>query len=62
MNWNDIKARTKRAFDENPILFLGVGAASLSGAAKLMNANTNRKNSKTWRQEVKRREKKDKSK
>lgn len=50
----------KRQIQENPIVAMGVGAALLNGAAKLMNANTARKNSKTWKQEVNRRDRKSK--
>lgn len=47
----------KQKIEENPILAVGATAALLSGAAKLMNANTARKNSKTWSREVARRSK-----
>lgn len=47
----------KRQVEEQPLIAVGIGAALLSGAAKLLNASTARKNSKTWRREVKRREK-----
>jgi len=50
----------KRQVEEQPLIALGVASAALSGVAKLMNANTQRKNSKTWNREVKRREKKTK--
>lgn len=49
--------KLKQQVEENPLLAAGIGAAVLTGAAKLMNANTARKNSKTWQREVKRREK-----
>jgi hypothetical protein len=49
--------RLKAQVEEQPLLAAGIGAALLSGAVKLMNANTNRKNAKTWSREVKRREK-----
>lgn len=49
--------KLKSQIEENPLVAAGIGAALLSGAAKLMNANSNRKNSVTWRREVKRREK-----
>lgn len=49
--------RLKAQVEENPLVAAGIGAALLSGAAKLLNANTGRKNAKTWRREVKRREK-----
>lgn len=48
----------KRQIEEQPLIALGVVSAALSGAAKLMNANSARRNSKTWKQEVKRRTKK----
>lgn len=47
----------KTQIEQNPLIAAGVGAALLSGAAKLLNANTGRKNAKTWRREVNRREK-----
>lgn len=57
--WNDVKTRVKKAFDDNPILFIGVSAGAIQATAKLIQANTERKNAKTWRHEVKRRERKD---
>lgn len=48
--------KLKEQIEDNPLVAAGIGAALLNGAAKLMNANTNRKNSKTWSREVKRRE------
>lgn len=50
----------KRQFEEQPLIALGVVSAVLTGGAKLMNANTARRNSKTWKQEVNRRQKKSK--
>lgn len=47
----------KTQVERNPLLAVGVVGALLSGAAKLMNANSNRKNANTWRREVTRREK-----
>lgn len=49
--------KLKAQVEENPLVAAGIGAALLSGAAKLLNANSARKNSTTWRREVKRREK-----
>lgn len=49
--------RLKAQVEENPLVAAGILAALLSGASKLMNANSTRKNSTTWRREVKRREK-----
>ena len=48
----------KNQVQDQPLVAAGIGAALLSGAAKLLNATTARKNSKTWRKEVNRREKK----
>jgi hypothetical protein len=50
--------RLKQQAEENPFIAMGVFAALLSGAAKLMNANTARKNSNTWKKEVARRDRK----
>ncbi len=47
----------QRQIQENPLMAAGVGAALLSGATKLLNATTARKNAKTWRKEVDRRTK-----
>jgi hypothetical protein len=48
--------RLKQQVEENPLIAAGVGLGFLSGMTKLMNANTARKNSSTWRREVRRRE------
>lgn len=48
--------KLKQQIEENPLLAAGVGAALLTAASKLMNANTARQNSKTWKREVNRRE------
>lgn len=45
----------KKQIEENPLIAAGIGAALLTGASRLMNANTARKNSKTWKKEVDRR-------
>lgn len=47
--------KLKAQIEENPLVAAGIAAAVLNGAAKLMNANTNRKNSTTWKREVNRR-------
>lgn len=57
MKINFDTTKLKEQIEDNPLVAAGIGAALLSGAAKLMNANTARKNSKTWSREVKRREK-----
>lgn len=60
MNFNFDTTNLKRQVEEQPLIALGVVSAALSGVAKLMNANTTRKNSKTWKKEVDRRTKKTK--
>lgn len=50
--------RLKEQVEDNPLLAAGVAAGLLTGVSKLLNANTARQNAKTWKREVKRREKK----
>ena len=45
----------KKQAEENPLLALGVGAAALTAVTKLIQAGTERRNSKTWEKEVDRR-------
>lgn len=45
----------KRQAEENPLVALAVAGAVVTAAAKLMQANTERKNSNTWAKEVERR-------
>lgn len=45
-----------RQIEEQPLIAAGIGIALLNGVAKLMQANTDRKRSKTWKREVVRRE------
>ena len=52
----------KRQIEEQPLIAAGIGAALLSGGAKFLNAVSNSRNSKTWRREVRRRERKQKQK
>lgn len=47
--------KLKQLVEENPLVAAGIAVALLNGSAKLMNANTNRNNSKTWKREVARR-------
>lgn len=56
MQINFDTSRLKKQVEDNPLLAAGILAGLLSGAARLMNANTARKNSTTWKREVKRRE------
>lgn len=48
----------KHQIEEQPLIAAGVGIALLNGVAKLISVNNDRKNSKTWRREVVRRERK----
>lgn len=57
MKINFDTTKLKEQVEDNPLIAAGIGVALLNGAAKLMNANTARKNSTTWKREVKRREK-----
>lgn len=52
----------KHQAEEQPLIAVGVLAAALTAVSKLMDANTNRRSSKTWDREVQRRAKKDRSK
>jgi hypothetical protein len=49
--------KLKTQIQDQPLVAAGIGAALLSGGAKALNAITNSRNAKTWRREVKRREK-----
>jgi hypothetical protein len=46
----------KQQVQDQPLIAAGIGVALLNGVAKLMQANNERKNSKTWKREVVRRE------
>lgn len=45
----------KRQTEENPVVALGVAAGLLTALSKLMEANTNARNSKSWSRETSRR-------
>ena len=47
--------KLKRAAEENPLGALVVGGVVINAIAKLMNANTERRNSQAWNKEVNRR-------
>jgi hypothetical protein len=49
--------RLKEQVEREPLLAAGIGVMALTGLAKILNANTARQNAKTWKREVKRREK-----
>lgn len=59
---NDIKAKLSKLWDENPVLMIVLGIAGANAGAKLMHANSERKNARSWDREVRRREKSDKHK
>ena len=50
--WDKLKAK----WNEDPIQVMVVGALVATAAAKLLDANTNRVNRRTWDREVARRE------
>lgn len=58
----DTQAKLKKLWDENPVIVIVLGIAAANAGAKVMHANSERRNSKTWTREVKRREKQDKKK
>lgn len=47
--------RLKATFEQYPLETIAISAAALTAAAKIMQANTERKNAKTWAKEVDRR-------
>lgn len=49
--WN----RIKQVWEENPIAVIVVASLAVTAGAKLMDANTERRNSHTWEKEVQRR-------
>ena len=53
--------KLKAQIEENPLVAAGVASSLLFGGAKMLDALTNMRNSKTHRREVKRREKKDRN-
>jgi hypothetical protein len=53
-------ANLKSAAEESPLIAVGVAVAGVSALTKLLNANTERKNSKAWAKEVDRRVRKSK--
>lgn len=45
----------KRQIEAQPLAAMGIGAALLTAASKLLNASTAHRNAKTWKREVDRR-------
>jgi hypoxanthine-guanine phosphoribosyltransferase len=48
--------RLKNAFNDNPLVVIGVMSGAVAAAAKLIDAVTKASNSRVWKKEVKRRE------
>lgn len=59
---NDLQTKAKQLWNEQPFLCIALGIASANAGSKLMRANSDRRNSKAWVREVKRREQNDKTK
>ena len=55
---NEFLENLKKQAEEQPMVALGIAAAVLGAMGKLINANTNARNAKTWNREVNRRIKK----
>lgn len=58
----DTQAKLKKLWDENPVIVIVLGIATANAGAKLMHANSERRNSKTYARETTRRIKADKKK
>ena len=56
------KAKTKivQAWEENPLVVIAVGAAVVTATAKLIDAGVSANNSRAWKKEVDRRDRKQK--
>jgi hypothetical protein len=52
---NDFKIKIKQAWNENPLAVIAVGTGAAIAVVKVLEANTARKNAKTWEMEVQRR-------
>jgi hypothetical protein len=52
----DAKDKIKKAWDENPLAVITVGALAVTAAAKLLDSVTASKNSRAWKKEVNRRD------
>lgn len=58
---NEFLENLKKQAAENPIFALGVAAAVMTAASKLIGAGTESRNARTWAREERRREKKDRA-
>jgi hypothetical protein len=47
--------KLKRAWEENPLQVIVIGALAATAAAKLLDASTNARNARVWQNEVNRR-------
>lgn len=54
---HNAKDRIKKAWDENPLAVIAVGAVAATAAAKVLTAVTEARNAQTWKKEVDRRSK-----
>lgn len=52
---NNAMDRLKKAWNENPLQVIAIGALAATAAAKLIEASTSARNSKAWNREVDRR-------
>jgi hypothetical protein len=50
------KAKIRQAWEENPLLVIGVAAGAATAAAKVLDSVTSANNARTWRKEVDRRD------
>ena len=55
MNWNETKTNTLAWIKRYPVESLMIAIVTATAGAKMIEANTNRQNAKTWRKEVERR-------
>jgi hypothetical protein len=53
---NDIKAKLKQAWDENPLALIAVLAVAVTAASKLIDSVSSANNSRAWQKEVNRRD------
>jgi hypothetical protein len=54
-SWEKAKMKIRQAWEENPVVVAGVGAAVVTAAAKLLDSVTAARNSRSWKKEVDRR-------
>ena len=59
---NEFLDNLRRQAEDQPMVAMGIGAAAITAIAKLLNAQTEHRNAKTWKKEVDRRTMKTQSK